>query len=139
MVNVTASYSPKHFLLKALSNLLDLCLVNSKILYFWQVLESIHKFIIELHTLLCLFVRGYNKQQRNVRIISNFTKGLTFFISYDNQVLLGVISQQVPLLAPYKKELPLVFSLDKKIIYLDTQLKEESVQLPGYSLFPQVE
>ena len=44
MANVAASYSPKHFLLKILSNLLDLCLADSRILYFWNVLE----FIIEL-------------------------------------------------------------------------------------------
>ena len=29
MVNVTASYSPKHFLLKALSNLLDFILLTA--------------------------------------------------------------------------------------------------------------
>ena len=45
------------------------------------VLESIHKFIIELHVLQCLFVRGSNKKQRRGRIISNF-------ISYINQVII---------------------------------------------------
>ena len=38
-----------------------------------------------------LFVRGSNEKQWGVRIISNFTKG-DFLISYDNQVLLVVIS-----------------------------------------------
>ena len=32
-------------------DLLDLCFADSKILYFWQVLESTHKFIIEFHVL----------------------------------------------------------------------------------------
>ena len=49
MINVAASFSPKHFLLKALP--LDLCLANSRVIYFWQVLESIHKFVIEIHVL----------------------------------------------------------------------------------------
>ena len=49
-------------------------------LYFWQVLESIHKFIIWLHALQCLFLRGFNKRQRRGRIISS----------------LGVISQRGP-------------------------------------------
>ena len=48
MVNVTLSYSPKHFLLKVLSN------SDRRILFFWQVLVSIHKFIIELYALQCL-------------------------------------------------------------------------------------
>ena len=58
--------------------MLDLSFADSKILYFWQVLESIHKFIIELHVLRCLFVKGSNKLQRSGRIISNFTKRQIF-------------------------------------------------------------
>ena len=71
--------------------MLDLCLADSRILYFWQVLESIHKFIIELYP--PIFVRGSNKKQRRGRIILNFTKRETLFVFYDNQVLLGVISR----------------------------------------------
>ena len=67
--------------------LINLCLADSRILYFWQVLESIHKFIIELHILQCLFVRGLLR--------TNFTKG-NFFVSYINQVLLVIISQCGP-------------------------------------------
>ena len=55
----------------------DLCLADSRILYFWYVLESIQKFIMELHVLQCLFVRRFNKKQRSGRIMSNFTKGET--------------------------------------------------------------
>ena len=51
---------PETFSFESSKQLLDLCL--AEILYFWQVLESIHKFIIELHALLCLSVRGSNKQ-----------------------------------------------------------------------------
>ena len=40
----------------------------------------------------CFLVRGSNEKQRRGRINSNFTKG-DFFISYINQVLLGIISQ----------------------------------------------
>ena len=78
-------------------NSLDLCLADSRILYFWQesifYLESIQKFVVELHVLQCLFVTASNKKQRRGRIISNFLKGETFTsISYNNQVFLGVIS-----------------------------------------------
>ena len=76
--------------------MLDLCLADSRIFYFWHVLESINKFIIELHVLQCLFVRGYNKKQRRGRIFFKFHKRGDFLISYDNQVLLGVISQCAP-------------------------------------------
>ena len=38
--------------------LLELCLVDSRILYFWYVRKSIHKFIIKLDALQCLFLRG---------------------------------------------------------------------------------
>ena len=101
--------------------MLDLCLANSRILFFWYALESIHKVIIELHVLQHLFVRRSNKKQSEVS--GGTTKGGTFFISYDDQVLLGVISHYGPLLAPFRKGLPLPFSLAKKRIYLDTQLK----------------
>ena len=66
------------FSFESSKKLLDLCLFNSRILYFWKVLESIHKFIIELQVLQCLFANGSNKNQRRARIISNFTKGETF-------------------------------------------------------------
>ena len=51
MVNVTASLFPKAFRFQSSKQLLDLCLADSRIPYFWQVSESIHKFIIELHVL----------------------------------------------------------------------------------------
>ena len=72
MVNVTASYYPKIFAFEGSKLLLDLCLADSRILYFWYVLKFIHKFIIELHALQCLFVGGSNKKQRRGKIISIF-------------------------------------------------------------------
>ena len=121
--------------------LLDLCLADSRTFYFWCDPESTNKFIIELHALQCLFVSGSNKKQIRGKIISNFTRR-DFFISYDNQVLLGVISQCGPVLGPSKKNLPLLFSLAKKRIYLDTQLKAELTnlfwKLPGCSVFSRV-
>ena len=84
---------------------------NSKrVLYFWYVLESIHKFVIEPLILQWLFVRGPDKKPRRGRIISNFTKGEAF-ISYDNQMLLGVISQSGPPSCTLQKRLsyPLQF------------------------------
>ena len=85
-----------------------------------------------------------NKQQRSGRIIFKFHKRTDFFVFYDNQVLLGVISRCAPLPSPpYKKDLPLLFSLATKRIYLDTQLKGELTdlfwKLPGCSLFQQEE
>ena len=95
MVNVTASYSPKTFAFEGSKLLLDLCLADSRILYFWYVLKSIHKFIIELHAPQCLFEKGSNKKQRRGRIIWNFTKGETFSFLM-TKVLLRVISQCGP-------------------------------------------
>ena len=40
-----------------------------------------------------LFCKRSNKQQRRCGIISNLTKGETFFISYNNELLLEVISR----------------------------------------------
>ena len=66
--------------------MLDLCLVDSRILYVWYVLESIHKFIIELHVLHCLFVRESNKKQRRGKIFQIWQKDRLFHL-LDNQVL----------------------------------------------------
>ena len=54
---------PKAFYFQTSKSLLDLCLADSRILYFWQVLKSIHKFIVELHVLQCLFVKGSDKKK----------------------------------------------------------------------------
>ena len=137
--------SPKTFSFESSEKLLDLCLAD-RILYFWLVMEFIHKFIIEIHVLQCLFVRGSNKKQRTGRIISNFKKGQTFRLLWqisalgDNLTMWLAFSHPPP---PPKKGLPLPFTLTKKITYLDTQLKGDLTdlfwKLRGYSLFHQTE
>ena len=82
---------PKTFSFESSKYLLDLCLANSRILYFWQVLATIHKFIIELHVLQCLFVGGLIERKGGAGFFQISQKE-RLFISYDNQVFLGVIS-----------------------------------------------
>ena len=83
--------------------MLDLCLADSRILYFWYDLESIHKFIIELHVLQCSFVRGSNETQRRGRIISNFTKGETFSSLRQPSALGGSLTMWPLFLDPPRK------------------------------------
>ena len=79
MVNVAASYSPKYILLEALSNGQALPFLTTG--FFWQFLESIHEFFIEVNALIYLFLRESNTQKRGPEIIPNFTKGdLSHFI-----------------------------------------------------------
>ena len=73
--------------------------------YFWQVLESIHKFIIELHVLECLFVRESSKNQRKGRITSIFTKGETFHLLWQPSALGSNFTMWPPFLH-LKKSLP---------------------------------
>ena len=94
MVNVTASYSQKHFLLEALSIYFTFPFLT--IGFFWRALESIHKLIIKLHALQFLFVRESNKQQMRGGITLNFTKEEAFFICYNNQMLFRLISRCSP-------------------------------------------
>ena len=121
--------------------MLDLCLADSRIFYFWYVLESIHKFTIELHVQQCLFTRRSNKKQRRVRIISNFAKGETFHLLWQPSAIGGNLTMW-PLLHPSKKAFLSPFILAKKTIYLETQLKGELTdlfrKLAGCSLFPRV-
>ena len=107
--------------------------LQTEAFFFWWVLESIIKFIIELHVLQCLFVRGYNKIQWRDTIISNFTKGETLRALWDN------LAMWCPFLHPSKKGLSSSYSLGKKRIYLEAELEGEFTdlfwKLPGYSLF----
>ena len=127
---MTVSYSPKHFPLKAPSNLLDLCLADSRIMYFWQVLEFTHKFIVELRALQCLIIKGSNKQQRRSTIIQTFTKEQTFSSLMTTKSSWGWSHNSAYLLlASSKKDLPLLDRLAKKRIYLDSHLKGELADL----------
>ena len=76
-----------------------------------HVVESIHKFIIELHVLQCLFVWRSDKKQWRGRIISNFTKGETSALG-DN------LTMWSPFLHPPSKEslfFPLQFGQEENI------------------------
>ena len=124
--------------------MLDLCLADSMILYFWQVLKSlksVHKFIIEFHVLQCLYVGGSSKKQRRVRIISNFRKGETFHF-YDNQELLCVISQcaSPSCTLQERPSSPLQFRQEENIPGHSTERRAYwfVLKLPGCCLFPRV-
>ena len=71
-----------------------------------------------------------------------FHKRRDFFISYDNQVLLGVLSWCSPPSRISQKSPSFPLQFGKKRTYLETQLKEELTELfwklPGCSLFPGV-
>ena len=139
MANVATSYSPK---IISFEGSLDLCLADSRIFYYWQVLQFIQKFIIELHVLQCLFVRGSNKKQKRGRFISNFAKRETFSSLMTITCSWEKSHNVVLPLAPFKNGFPLPFSLAKKRIYLDTQLKGQLFKLfskfPGCSFFSRV-
>ena len=86
---------PQNIFFESSKQLSDFCLANSRIPYFWQVLESIHKCIIELLVLKCLFVGSLIKNKEGVGLFSVSQKeGLSIF--YDNQVLLRLMSQCGP-------------------------------------------
>ena len=55
---------------------------------------GIYPHVLELSTLLYLFVKGFNKHKKRSESISNFIKGEAFFISYNNQMLLDVLSRR---------------------------------------------
>ena len=105
MVTVTASYSPpkKIFVFEGCKLLLGPCPADSRILCFRYVLKSIHKFIIELHALQCLFVRWSNKPRRRSRIISNFTKVELFSSLMTTKYTLGNLIMWSPILHNSKK------------------------------------
>ena len=102
MVSVTALYELKTFASEGSKLLPDICLADSRILYFWYVLKSIHKFIKESCPTV-LIVRGSNKKQNRGSIISNFTKGETFSSLMTTKYSWGLSHNAVPLFAPIKK------------------------------------
>ena len=90
---------PKYLLLKAISYCWTFALLTAGYFTF-DVLKSIHKFIIELHALQCIFVRGSNKKQRRDRIFSDFTKGETFSSLMTTKYPWGWSHNVVPFFAP---------------------------------------
>ena len=65
-------------------------------------MKSIHKFIIQLHVLQCLFVRGSNKKEKKGRIISNFIKEDTFCLLWQ-PIALRIVSMWPFFLHPQGK------------------------------------
>ena len=133
MVNATASYSPKIFSFECSKLLLDLRLADNRILCFWYVPKSIHKCIMELHVLQCLFVRGSNKKQRRCRIISNFTKGENFSSLMKTKYSCGQSHKVVPLLA----HSPLQFRQEESIPghSIERRVYWFVLKIPGFSFY----
>ena len=89
---------PKYLLLKAISYCWTFALLTAGYFTF-DVLKSIHKFIIELHALQCLFV---NKNKGRLDYFK-FHKRRDFFISYDKSTLGGNLVMLSPFLDRSKK------------------------------------
>ena len=120
---------PQDIFFKSSKQLLDLCLW---ILYFWQVLESIHKFIIELYVQQCLFVRGSNKKQRSGRLISQKEK-LFYLLREPNALGGNLTMRSTSLHLPRKAFLsPLVWPRREY-----TSMLNWTENLPDCFLFPQ--
>ena len=84
--------------------LLDICLADSRILYFWYVLKSIHTFIIELHARQCLFVRGLIKNNGGVGLFQISQKERLFHLLWQpTSTLWGNLIMRSPFLHPSKK------------------------------------
>ena len=83
--------------------MLELCLVNRSILYFRDVLESIHKFIIELNFLQCLFVRGSSEKQRRVGLFQISQKERIFHLLWQPSALVGNLTMWQPFFHPSRK------------------------------------
>ena len=109
MVSETASYPPKHFLLKTLSNYWTFALLTAGFFTFnrsWNLLTNLSQKPMSCSAYLeeCLII---NKGRVGLFQILQKER---LFISYDNQVFLVVIS----LLASSKKSLPLPFTWQKQ-------------------------
>ena len=83
--------------------MLDLCLDDSRILYFWYVLESIYKFIIKLHVLQSLFVRWSNKNKGGVGLFQISQKERLFHLLWQPSALGGNLTMWPLFLHPPRK------------------------------------
>ena len=123
MVNDTVSYYPKYFPLKALSNYFTFAWLTAGFFTFdmsWNLSTN----LLENPMSYNAYLQGGPIRNKGGVGLFQISQKWDFFISFDNQVLLGVISQCDPTLpAPSKKGLSLSFSLAKKRIHVDTQLK----------------
>ena len=82
-----------------------------------------HKFIIQLHVLQWLFVRGLMRNKGRVKLFQVLQKERFFHLLRQASALRGNLIMWLPFSHPFTH--PLLFSLAKKRIYLDTQLKGE--------------
>ena len=107
---------PKHFILKALSNCQISDVLAARIFTFYRSWNLSTNLLQNSMSCTAYLQRGQD--------YFKFYKSRNFFICYDNQVLLGLISQcGQEGSCTLQKGLPVPFSLAKKRIYLDTQLK----------------
>ena len=79
--------------------MLDLCLADRATFHFWFVLESIHKFIIELHVLQSLFLRRSNKKG-GVGVFQVLQKMRLFHLLWQPSVLGDNLTMWLPFLHP---------------------------------------
>ena len=105
MVNVTESYSPKQFLLEALSNYETFALLTAGFSTFDRF---IHKFIVELHAMQCLFVSGSKKQKRRGRVglFQTSHKDRLFHLLWQPSAFGGNLTMQTPILQPQEENIP---------------------------------
>ena len=100
MVNVTASYSPKHFFWK-LYVIIRPWPSWQQILHFSQVLESIHKFKKKFHTLQCLFLGAVISNKWGVGSFQIYQKDRLFHLLWQPSTLGGNPTMLPP---SYKKK-----------------------------------
>ena len=134
---MTGLYSPKHFLLKALSNYYTFFLLTAGFFTFERSWNLSTNFSWNYTSCSAYLWEGLIKNKGGVGYFQISEKE-RLFISYNNQMLLEVISQCGPFLITSKERFPLSFTLTKKRTYLDTQLKRELtylfLKIPGCSL-----
>ena len=85
--------------------LLNLFIADSRILYFWQVLESTFNFIIEFHVLYYLFVKDLIKNKGGVGLFQISQKERLFHLLWQPSVLGDNLTMWSPFLRPSKKGL----------------------------------
>ena len=97
-----------------------------------------HKFIIQLHVLQWLFVRGLMRNKGRVKLFQVLQKERFFHLLRQASALRGNLIMWLPFSHPFTHPLPL--SLTRSRICSGTHFKEELInlywKLSEYSLFP---
>ena len=110
--------------------MLDFCLADSIILSFWYVLESIHKFIIELHALQSLSVRRCNKKQRRCRILQISQKERFFLLLWQSCALGGNLTTRLPFLDPPIKAFLSPSVCSRSTVYIGVSIPPQKLPPP---------